>query len=80
VVIFVESSECNYESTKTKENQEQSFVFRERLRNIWCENCLEVWKWRNNEVESKVKYTKYKRKDTIVEKKYQRRKEEIFDV
>ena len=80
VVIFVESSECNYESTKTKENQEQSFVFRERLRNIWCENCLEVWKWRNNEVGSKVKYTKYKRKDTIVEKKYQRRKEEIFDV
>ena len=80
VVTFVEYSGCNYKGTKTEENQEHGFVSGERLKNIWCKNCLEVWKWRNNEVGSKVKYTKYKRKDTIVEKKYQRRKEEIFDV
>jgi len=36
---------------------------------MWCESCLEVWKWKNNKAGSKVKYTKYRKKDTIVEEK-----------
>jgi len=44
VVMFVECGGCNYKSTKTEENQEQDFVSGEKLRNVWCKNCLEAWK------------------------------------
>jgi len=44
VVTFVECGGYNYKGTKTEENQEQGFVSGERLKNVWCENCLEVWK------------------------------------
>jgi len=41
--------------------------------NVWCESCLEAWKWRDNEAEiergSKVRCMKCKRKDTVVGKK-----------
>ena len=60
---------CNYKGTKTEENQEQDFVSKEKLRNVWCKSCLEAWKQRNNKAENKVKCTKCERKDIIVEKK-----------
>ena len=72
VVTFVEYSGCNYKGTKTEENQGQDFVSREKLRNVWYENCLEVLKWRNKEAGSRVKCTKCGRKDMIV-------KEEILE-
>ena len=34
VVTFVECGGCNYKGTKTKENQGQGFISRERLKNI----------------------------------------------
>ena len=69
VVTFIEFGGCDYKGTKTKENQGQNFISRGKLRNIWCKSCLEVWKWRNKETGSKVKYTQCRRKDTIVEEK-----------
>ena len=69
MVTFVKYSRCNYKGTKTEKNQEQDFVSGEKLKNIWCENCLEIWKWRNNETGSRVKCTKSGKKDTIVGKK-----------
>ena len=67
MVTFVECGGCNYKGTKIEKNQEQDFVSREKLRNIQYKSCLETQKWRNNEAESKVKYIKYGRKNTIVE-------------
>jgi len=46
------------------------------LSNIWYYDCLRAWKWRNTEGEAgrgtKVKCTKYGRKDTIVDEKIDR--------
>ena len=74
VVMFVEYRECDYKDTKIEENQEQNFISREKLRNIQCKGCLEAWKWRNNEAGSKVKYTKCRRKNIIVEEKISEKK------
>ena len=68
-MIFVECGGYNYKDTKIEENQEQSFISGERLKNVWCKSYLEVWKWRNNEIGSRVKYAKCRRKDMIVEEK-----------
>ena len=69
IVTFVECSGCNYKDTKTKKNQEQSFISGEKLKNVWYESYLEAWKWKNNETGSRVKYAKCRRKDIIVEEK-----------
>ena len=71
-------SHNNYKDIKTKKNQEQGFVSGKKLRNMWCESCLEVQKQKNNKVGSRIKYTKYGRKDIIVEKKIS--KEEIRNI
>ena len=71
-------SHNNYKGIKTKKNQGQGFVSGKKLRNIWCESCLEVQKQKNNKVGSRIKYTKYGRKDIIVEKKIS--KEEIRNI
>ena len=69
MVILVKYSRCDYKDTKTKENQRQGFVSREKLRNVQCKSCLEAQKQRNKKAKSKVKYTQYRRKDTIVGEK-----------
>ena len=48
IVIFVESGGYKYKDTKIQENQGQSFVSGEQLKNIWYSQCLEVWRQREN--------------------------------
>ena len=79
MVTYIECSGCDYKGTKTEANQGQRFISGKQLRNVWCESCLEAWKWRNNEERSKVECTKCGRKDTVVgEKIYHKEWEKIL--
>jgi len=76
VVTYIECRGCNYKGTKTQENRGQSFLSKEQLCNMWCENCNEVWNWREREAESgraeRVKYSVYGGKDAVVGGKVER--------
>jgi len=83
VVMFVECRGCNYKGTKTEENQEQGFLGKVQLCNIWCGSCKEAWNWRDREVESRraerVKCNTCGGKDAVVGEKVERNERgEIF--
>ena len=71
VVTFVECRGYEYKGTKIQENQEQVFVSRKQLKNIWYSQCLEVWKQRENSAKErgvvKVKCTQCGQRDMVVE-------------
>jgi len=60
-----------YKGTKIQENQGQSFVSGEQLKNIWYSQCLKVWRWRENSAKEKgavrVKCTWCRQRDMVVE-------------
>jgi len=69
VVTFVECGGYEYKGTKIQENQGQGFVSGEQLKNIWCSQYLEAWKWRENSAKEKgavkVKCTQCGQRDTV---------------
>ena len=67
--MSVKYREYDYKGTKTKENQKQNFVSGEKLKNIQYKSCLETQKQKNNKAGSKIKCTKYRKKNTIVGEK-----------
>jgi len=70
VVTLVECRGCDYKGTKTQENQEQGFLSKEQLCNMWCGSCKEAWNWREEEAKGgraeRVKCGACKGKDAIV--------------
>lgn len=54
-------------------NWEQRFLPKAQLSNIWYGNCKRGWEWKNAEGKidrgTKVKCTRYRRKDMVVDKK-----------
>jgi len=43
VMMFVECRVCDYKGMKTEENQEQEFLGKVQLCNMWCRSCKEAW-------------------------------------
>jgi len=83
VVTFVECRGCDYKGTKTEENQEQGFLGKVQLCNMWCRSCKEAWNWRDSEAESRraerVKCSICGGKDAVVRERVEKNKKgEIF--
>ena len=71
VVTFVECRGCNYKGTKIEENQEQEFLGKVQICNMWCGSCKETWNWRDKEVEEgraeRVKCSICGERDAVIE-------------
>jgi len=72
----------DYKGTKMQRNQEQGFLGKKQLCNIWCGGCKEAWNWRDKEAEEgrveRVKCGTCREKDAVIWKTEQNEKGEVF--
>jgi len=69
VAIYVDCGGYEGKGVQIHENQEQGFLLKRQVRNIWCDLYQEVWNWREEEAKreeiTRVQCIKCGRKNAI---------------
>jgi len=69
VATYIDCGGCKGRGVQTYENQEQGFLLKRQVKNMWCDLCQKAWNWRNGEARkgeiTRVQCIECERKDTI---------------
>ena len=69
VATYIDYGGYDSRGMQTYKNQEQSFLLKRQVKNVWCDLCQEAQNWRNREVRRReiirVQYIECGRKDVI---------------
>jgi len=72
VATYVDCGVCKGKEVQTHKNQEQEFLLKRQVKNMWCSSCQEAWNWREEKARkremTRVQYIECGRKDAIVKK------------
>ena len=82
VATYVDCEGCEGKGVQTHENQEQGFLPKRQVKNMWCDPCQEVWNWRDGEARrgkmTRVQYTECGKRDAMRERVSEQERREIL--